>query len=57
MPVYFKSWMIVRGAVRSSTMPGFKWLKKNYEKIKPHSSEESDDKVVEGERDSYDNDE
>ena len=33
------------------------WFKKNYKEIKPHSSEESEDKVVEGERDKYDNDE
>ena len=31
------------------------WLKKN-KKVKPHSSEESEDKVVEVDRDKYDND-
>ena len=30
---------------------------KTYKEVKPHSSEESEDKVVEGERDKYDNDE
>ena len=30
---------------------------KTYKEVKPHSSEESKDKVVEGERDKYDNDE
>ena len=29
---------------------------KTYKEVKPHSSEESEDKVVEGERDNYDND-
>ena len=29
---------------------------KNYKKLKPHSSEESADKVVEVERDNYEND-
>ena len=33
------------------------WLKKTYKDVKPHSSEESADKVVEGERDNYYNDE
>ena len=28
-----------------------------YKEVKPHSSEESEHKVVEGERDNYDNDE
>ena len=28
---------------------------KTYKEVKPHSSEESEDKVVEGERDKYDN--
>ena len=31
-------------------------VKKNYKEVKPHSSEESEDAVVEGERDKYDND-
>ena len=30
---------------------------KTYKEVKPHSSEEIKDKVVEGERDRYDNDE
>ena len=30
---------------------------KTYKEVKPHSSEESEDKVVEGERYKYDNDE
>ena len=30
---------------------------KTYKEVKPHSSEESEDKVVEGERDKYDIDE
>ena len=30
---------------------------KNYKEVKTHSSEESEDKVVEGERDNYENDE
>ena len=30
---------------------------KTYKEVKPHSSEESEDKVVEEERDKYDNDE
>ena len=30
---------------------------KTYKEVNPHSSEESEDKVVEGERDKYDNDE
>ena len=30
---------------------------KTYKEVKPHSSEESEDKVVEGERDNDDNDE
>ena len=30
---------------------------KTYKEVKTHSSEESEDKVVEGERDKYDNDE
>ena len=30
---------------------------KTYKEVKPHSLEESDGKVVEGERDNYDNDE
>ena len=29
---------------------------KTYKEVKPHSSEESEDKVVEGERNKYDND-
>ena len=29
---------------------------KTYKEVKPHSSEESEDKVVDGERDKYDND-
>ena len=33
------------------------WFKKTYKEVKPHSSEESEDKVVEGERDNYDNNE
>ena len=32
------------------------WFKKTYKEAKPHSSEESKDKVVGGERDKYDND-
>ena len=32
-------------------------VKKTYKKVKPHSSEESEDKVVEGERDNDENDE
>ena len=32
-------------------------LLKTYKEVKPHSSVESEDKVVEGERDKYDNDE
>ena len=32
-------------------------VKKTYKEVKPHSLEESEDKVVEGERDKYDNDE
>ena len=30
---------------------------KTYKEVKPHSSEESEDMVVEGDRDKYDNDE
>ena len=30
---------------------------KTFKEVKPNSSEESEDKVVEGERDKYDNDE
>ena len=30
---------------------------KTYKEVKPHSSEESEDKVIEGEIDKYDNDE
>ena len=30
---------------------------KTYKEVKPHYSEESEDKVVDGERDNYDNDE
>ena len=32
-------------------------VKKTYKDVKPHSSEESADKVVEGEKDNYYNDE
>ena len=32
-------------------------VNKTYKEVKPHSSEESEYKVVEGERDKYDNDE
>ena len=33
------------------------WFLKTYKEVKPHSTEESEDKADEGERDKYNNDE
>ena len=46
----------VDGEIHSKTAKRC-WFKNIYKEVKPHSSEENEDKVVEGERDNHDNDE